>query len=533
MGWRPLVCIAVAVLPCLLGPAPAAGSTVEGYSSGVSFRADPGEANRLAVSIEGDGINVVDQGSVIQPGSGCEPRGEHAAFCPGSLPRSVGADLGDGDDSATVDGGPGSLLGGPGDDRLVGQDEEMEPERCPVGMVCAEASDPCPWTPGRNDELQGGPGDDVLEGRGGWDVMTGGDGRDRLDGGGGCDQVMGDQGSYAGWILGQDETLRALNAEPGGGDVVQGGAGDDAVAGGPGGDVLDGGSGRDRLDPGLGDDVVSGGAGSHDNVYYLLRTGPVAASLDGLANDGEPGERDLILDAEGLIGGSGDDVLVGDSRSTPNPVAGGFGGGNDLEGRSGDDVLVGFGGYHDLLMGGNGNDRIHALDGEPEGSGAVLDIPGMNGFLWDDRVECDGYGTPWEPAQPGDADLALVDPGDASIPGAVRGCELALRAETPVTIRGGDTTVPVSAICPAGLPTTTCLGDVEIRLPSPPIVGTRSGKPRIPAIDSSWHKLAAAKFKARSARARTVPVKLSSKARKLVRKRSKVRAYVVFRFRKK
>jgi hypothetical protein len=528
---------------CLIAPQAAVGSTVRSYGSGLSFTADPGETNRLTVFAEGDRTIVMDEGSTLTVQSGCEQRTPNSVSCPPA--QTVEANLGDGDDTATIASAAANLNGGDGNDRLTGQDEEMGPGQCPAGMVCAQPPDACQSERGRNDVIEGGPGEDVLEGRGGWDLLIGGDGPDRLDGGTGCDHLLGDQGTY-GWIVSQEDTIRAANAEPGADDVIAGGAGGDALAGGPGDDRLDGGSGSDQIDPGLGDDVASGGANAgpaSDSIYYHWRTAPVTASLDGLANDGQPGERDQILEAESLVGGEGNDVLVGDSRSSPNPVAGGYAGGNALQGNGGDDTLVGFGGFHDVLGGGNGNDRIHALDGEPEGSGAPLDIPGMNTFAWDDRVECDGFYNPFVPYAPGDADIAVVDPGDATLAGDVRGCEHVLRAETPVTIRGGDMAVPVSAICPAGPPTTTCMGEIEIRLPPevvalppvPRLVGTarKGSRPRIPLLNSSWRRLGTTKFKARSQRARGVKVELSSKGRKLVRRNKKVRAYVVFKFRRK
>lgn len=458
-----------------------------------------------------------------------------------SLPLGGSAAGGAGDDVIVAD-GMASLFAGPGDDRITGHDGEMEPGQCPIGMVCVEPPDPCRSARGRNDTIDAGPGRDVVEGRGGADVIVGGEGDDRIDGGAGCDELLADQGVAEGsWQPWDDRATAQVNGGPGGDDVVTGGPGDDAVAGGPGDDALDGGTGSDRIDPGSGTDVASGGgtgARGYDTASYSWRTQPLALSLDGLPNDGEAGEADLILATEVLIGGSGPDLLLGDSRSTPNPISGGFGGGNNLVGRGGDDTIVGGGGYHDVLDGGDGSDRIHALDGDPEGRGAVLDIPGMNKFAWDDRVECDGYDMPGRPAVHG-RDLVVVDPGDNSFPaGVLRGCETVLHAQTPVTLRGGATSVAVGAICPAGPVAASCIGDVEIRLAdappaAPALSAARVKKPRIPLIGPKSRRLASAEFKARPQRKRTVRVKLSSKTRRYVRERGKVRAYVVFRYRAK
>jgi RTX calcium-binding nonapeptide repeat (4 copies) len=153
------------------------------------------------------------------------------------------------------------------------------------------------------------------------------------------------------------------------GGTVNGGPGTDTVRGGPGNDVLDGGDGRDTVDgqagtdtvrggtgrdilvPGLGSgDVVEGGTDT-DSGSYEDRDQPVAASLDNQANDGIAGENDLIAsDVENLIGGAGDDTLIGDA----NP--------NDIDGGDGGDVIDGLGGP-DFVDGGPGNDRITARDG--------------------------------------------------------------------------------------------------------------------------------------------------------------------------
>ena len=456
-----------------------------------------------------------------------------------TLPLGGSASGGPGDDTLTAE-RIGTLIGGPGYDRLVGQDEEMDAGQCPAGMVCVTPPDPCRSAAWRNDMLEGGAGADVIEGRGGADTIVGGDGDDRIDGGGGCDLIAADQGSWRSWIPGDTEALVEMNSDPGGNDTVAGGAGDDSIAGGPGNDGIEAGSGSDRIDPGVGTDTISGGeaaARNYDMVIYSLRTQPLALSLDGLPNDGEVGEGDRIVNAESLEGGSGNDVIVGDSRSTPNPISGGYAGGNQLLGRGGDDTIVGNGGFHDLLEGGDGNDRIHALDGEPEGRGAVLDIPGMNKFLWDDRVECDGWSMPGKPAVNGNADLIVADPGDNNTPGAVRGCETVLYAQSTVTLRGGDLSVPVAAICPAGPASASCVGRIEIRLAdTPPAaipLSAARAKPRLPLIGPKSRKLASAPFKARSQRKRTVRVTLPAKTRKFVRGKGKVRAYVTFRFKPK
>jgi Ca2+-binding RTX toxin-like protein len=150
--------------------------------------------------------------------------------------------------------------------------------------------------------------------------------------------------------------------------VIAGGAGNDVLNGGPSGtdvdlstsndlrggdgnDILTGGTGTDVLDGGPGADKMLGGAGS-DLVTYASRTLPVTADLDGVADDGETGEGDLIgTDVENLTGGSGNDVLIGNGAN------------NMFNGGPGNDTLTGLAGS-DSLTGGLGNDALSGGDGD-------------------------------------------------------------------------------------------------------------------------------------------------------------------------
>ena len=72
----------------------------------------------------------------------------------------------------------------------------------------------------------------------------------------------------------------------------------------------DGGEARTKDD---GPDTLSGGSGV-DAVDYSTRTTGVTVTLGGgPANDGEAGEDDSVgADVEGVLGGAGDDILIGD-----------------------------------------------------------------------------------------------------------------------------------------------------------------------------------------------------------------------------
>jgi Ca2+-binding RTX toxin-like protein len=155
------------------------------------------------------------------------------------------------------------------------------------------------------DNLIGGPGDDNLTGDSKANVLTGR---------GGDDSLIGQAGN----------------------DNLRGGSGEDSLYGGGDTDTLDGGTGPDRID---------GGSGLHDTVTYAGRSTALRVTIgDDLPNDGSASDgasrtfRDNVLgDVENVIGGSGDDRLVG------NDVA------NTLTGGPGADKLFGLGGGDTLL----------------------------------------------------------------------------------------------------------------------------------------------------------------------------------------
>jgi Ca2+-binding RTX toxin-like protein len=317
----------------------------------VTIAVAPGEANRLAVAVEGDDFVVRDDGAPLQPGAGCAAAGG-AVTCatePGTV-RVVRAQLGDADDRLELVGAAGELAGGAGADELV------------LGAGTAEGDD--------GDDVLVSTGGATLRGGSGADRLTGGPHRDRIDGGTGTDAMDGGDGpydmvTYAGRtepvtidltvpeagaagehdaIAGFEEAeggdgadlLRAapdtaaLLAGGGGDDVLeggpladllQGGSGDDRIAGGAGpdtlegydgDDVLDAGPGLDGVEGGSGDDVASGGPGrdgmrdfsGHDRYH-----GDAGADLI-LAEAADGGDGDDELDGTELTGGAGDDRLA-------------------------------------------------------------------------------------------------------------------------------------------------------------------------------------------------------------------------------
>jgi Ca2+-binding RTX toxin-like protein len=79
----------------------------------------------------------------------------------------------------------------------------------------------------------------------------------------------------------------------------------------------------------------------------------VIVALDGVADDGELGERDFVEQVENVNAGSGDDLLTGDGK------------GNRLSGGSGRDTLDGGSGW-DRLEGGDDADQIRAADSDAD-----------------------------------------------------------------------------------------------------------------------------------------------------------------------
>jgi Ca2+-binding RTX toxin-like protein len=258
--------------------------------------------------------------------------------------------------------------------------------------------------------LYGLGGWDYLRGHGGNDLIDGGDGNDSLDGGPGADDLTGangtdtvDYGSRTAYVSVWLDSVRN-DGEPGendfvslntenviggsGGDVLVGSSvrnvlrggpgndallgygGDDALLGEAGPDALYGGDGNDWM-PGdaygtvVGTDHIDGGPGV-DSTGYEGRTTGVIVILDGLANDGQYGENDHLVDIEGVTGGNGADAMVGGpgadtlSGGNGNDYLDGDGGADTLRGGSGEDTLYGFDG-DDTLDGGAG---VDALDGE-------------------------------------------------------------------------------------------------------------------------------------------------------------------------
>jgi protocadherin Fat 4 len=176
------------------------------------------------------------------------------------------------------------------------------------------ASDPDTKATDGDDALQGGAGNDSINGKDGNDEIYGGAGNDALVGGKGNDTI------YA-------------QAGPDGG--VNGNEGNDTIYGGSGNDDLNGNDGNDTIYGGSGDDSISGNNG-----------------------------------LDGLYGGSGADTIVGGNDG--DLIVGGYGG-DTLTGNNGTDTFT----YLSLFDGKDVvTDFDTAAGGDILDIGAVLDLGG-------------------------------------------------------------------------------------------------------------------------------------------------------------
>jgi Ca2+-binding RTX toxin-like protein len=140
-------------------------------------------------------------------------------------------------------------------------------------------------------------------------------------------------------------------------NVLRGNAGNDELTGLAGQDVLSGGDGDDSSNGGTGNDAIDGGAGN-DWVNYSTATGGVVVNLATGTSSGADG-NDTLTGNENATGSSHQDSLRGDSG---NNVLNGRGADDAIQGLDGDDTVNGGAGA-DELGGGGGNDRINGGNG--------------------------------------------------------------------------------------------------------------------------------------------------------------------------
>jgi len=293
---------------------------------------------------------------------------------------------------------------------------------------------------GGDDIIIGGTGNDTLQGGAGFDtfIYTVGEGADAIDGGDDIDSllIMGDYAdlvrndllrvSYEGGLLtgvalGTLVSVEEVVANLGGGintlayttptnealtvnlatgtasgffgigniSNVTGGGGGDLLAGNDDANILNGGNGNDTLAGGFGSDTLIGGSGT-DTVSYAGEANGFVINLSvGTAQRviaGSPVMEDQLQTIENVIGGDGDDFIIGTSTA------------NLIEGGLGNDTIAGGAGV-DLLFGNDGDDTFNYAIGDGAdtingGDGAdTLAIKGdAGGFVRNDllKVAFDG-----------------------------------------------------------------------------------------------------------------------------------------------
>ena len=185
-------------------------------------------------------------------------------------------------------------------------------------------------------------------------------------------------------------------------DGLWGGNGDDTIFGDAGNDSITGDAGNDTIDAGLGQDTVTAGAGN-DLILALADSfadtyagdaGTDILSFQNVTSDlnisgfyvntstnfSLNGFTDSYSGLEGLIGGSGNDVLSIHGSSAAAYLEGGAGndsltgasGADTLVGGVGDDTISGGAGI-DSIDGGEGNDRISFQTTATINGGAGID----------------------------------------------------------------------------------------------------------------------------------------------------------------
>ena len=315
-------------------------------------------------------------------------------------------DGGDGNDLIAGAEGSDSIWGGDGDDFIAGSGLLYVPQRSTNEIV---------WSPPSGQQVlaQGAGWGIYLEAPGGgtiWshtylfviedgggDVIDGGAGNDKIIGGGGEDYIQGGTGN---------DSIHGL----GGDDVLEGGEGNDYITADglvdgrtdytlqpfrPGADFVDGGAGDDTLLGGGDDDVIYGGLGN-DRMWGDDRG--VTSGADYLAltyhgndfMDGEDGDDNLEGGGKDdtLYGGAGMDTLLGDTAATnvASPTDNTLIWGNDyLDGEDGNDHLIG-GGKDDTLYGGTGDDYLMGDEGSSALAGEFNGNDYLDGGTGDDSM---------------------------------------------------------------------------------------------------------------------------------------------------
>jgi Ca2+-binding RTX toxin-like protein len=245
-----------------------------------------------------------------------------------------------------------------------------------------------------------------------------------------------------------DDSLQLTGVDPAfGGPGAAGHA-----MGGPGNDILIGSPVDDRLDGGTGADRIDGGDGRDSSAYprseypRALDDQRPKITLDGLANDGKPGEDDNVASVEqvdtidrSITGVNGPDTPLVAPPIPDGPAVT-------------DDLLVDTGGSG-TVDSGNGDDLIDSTDGQPDtllcGEGEDVALADLG----DQPVDCESTKVT-ETAEPRLGRQMELKPVRGDLLGFAFGDdgqlvplreEVALPIDSPVTATGGSVQLTVAA----------------------------------------------------------------------------------------
>lgn len=302
--------IGFAVAAFAVPPALASNATITGNNT-VRVTASGSQTNAITVSYISatDTYRVFDATSDITASGTCVVVDTRNVDCPGAGIRTVSVDVGNGNDTITLDRAtiPATIEG-----NLDGDDG--------------------------NDLINGGRGLDDISGGSGADSMDGHEGADDLNGNGSTDTLL-----YTLRSTPVVVTIGSVNANDGNELDQTGGARDtvhgdvEVVASGIAGDTLIGDSSSETLNGGEGNDTLIGNNGGD----VLLGFGGDDAMFGGNGDDTG-------------VGGAGNDQMLGGPDE------------DLLKGGDGNDFIWGKKGF-DVLKGKGGNDRLNAKDGGRDG----------------------------------------------------------------------------------------------------------------------------------------------------------------------
>lgn len=356
-------------------PVGAQAATLEVSGSTMTYRAAPGETNRVGGPGTSD-LRLVggeyrfreDSGTRVAVGAGCRRASERVYACAASGVRRILVDLGDGIDELRMSAGlpVGTRIeGGAGTDGL----DYSGMRRLRITLD------------GRPND--GGGRDNVAANV---EEFYGGDNEDRLSGDGSAEFFRGQVGDDVLRGAAGDDTLIAYepDADPAsdqdGNDLVYGEQGDDRIfaagfanLGASTGDLVRGGSDRISCGPGTDFAVMDDSDAGGGRECEVLGT---------LSNEGQV-----------FRGSAGDDrIAVLDTAGRPSRALG----------LGGDDVLIDSEFQDDKLLGGNGDDFLEARDDSPPGEGDYVDTvdcgPGTDTASVDGRDRVTGCETVRRPS---------------------------------------------------------------------------------------------------------------------------------------